>query len=78
MIKLGAFGQNQTVYGPSLLLITGKNAFFRQIATALSYKNTKNIKNTKQTKLIPNMALKVVNGYYIKRYDQFKFVILKV
>ena len=29
--------------------------------------------NNKQDVLIPNMASKVVYGYYIKSYEQFKF-----
>ena len=28
--------------------------------------------------LIPNMALKVVYGYYFKSYEQFKFEIRKI
>ena len=31
----------------------------------------------KQSLLIPNMALKIVYGYYIQSYDQFKFEIWK-
>ena len=32
----------------------------------------------KQTLLIPNLALKIVYGYYIKSYDQFKFEFWKI
>ena len=32
----------------------------------------------KQNVLIVNMVLKVVNGYYTKSYNQFKFEILKI
>ena len=32
---------------------------------------------SKQSVLIPNMTLKIVYGYYIQSYDQFKFEIWK-
>ena len=33
--------------------------------------------NNKQDALIPNLASKIVFGYYIKSYEQFTFEILK-
>ena len=32
----------------------------------------------KHNVLIPNIVFKVVNGYFIKTYDEFKFEICKI
>ena len=49
----------------------GGDLFPPLIVFSFGYVNKQNVAS-------PNMVFKVVNGYYIKSYDQFKFKIRKI